>query len=40
MKGDSTRFSVGADFGREIEELIVESSSGQWKRKDPMCVDF
>jgi hypothetical protein len=32
---------VGADFPEgEIEESIVESSSGQWKKNDPVCVDF
>jgi hypothetical protein len=32
---------VGADFPeREIEEPIVESSSGQWKKNDPVYVDF
>jgi hypothetical protein len=32
---------VGCRFPeREIEEPIVESSSGQRKKKDPVCVDF
>jgi hypothetical protein len=34
-------FAVGADFPeREIGEPIAESSSGQWKKNDPVYVDF
>jgi hypothetical protein len=34
-------FVVGADFPeKEIEESIAESSSGQWKKNDPVYVDF
>jgi hypothetical protein len=33
--------SVGADFPEgEIEEPIDGSSSDQWKKNDPVCVEF
>jgi hypothetical protein len=32
---------MGEDFPEgEIKEPIVEISSGQWKKNDPMCMDF
>jgi hypothetical protein len=40
-KGELLKVSCGCRFPeREIEECIVESSSGQQKMKDPVCMDF